>query len=219
MLDNIKVWFYGTRTVKIKRTKNSKGNRGASSTRKEFYRLKDSEIGKAKGFHLFVRKSKRSNWIRVSDAVERFPAKIRSISDKVDFLSTYTAFAVSDFLPSFTSVDYVPETERLKPRPVEVYEKPEEGYFVADEEEIEKVIADTAPKVELPPLPEEPYYSITKKQFYPLVSGIILEQIKDFTPKWSDARINEFVDKLWFSYSEHPHFITSDLFRKNIVLK
>lgn len=216
MLDNIKVWFYGTRTVKIKNKKGSKKNKGAVVTRKEFFRLPEENLKDAKGFHLFVRKSKRAKWIRATEEIETFPSGIRSQASKIDYISAVAVIALEAFFPpKKISVQYVPEAPVKLPKEKE----PKVGYYIADEEEVEEFIQETKPKVVLPPVPEEPKISLTKKHFSELMSRIVVDEYDAMNIEWNNERVDRIINKLWKNYSHAPHLLTSELFRRNIVIQ
>lgn len=214
MLDTIKVLFYGTRKVENKQTKKSKKVKGRASPKKEFYRLGEDEVGKAKAFHLYVRKSKRSQWIRATDELEVFPSVIRSIDDKIDYVATIAELALEAFYP--------PKKIR-KPEPVIAKVPPiitpEPEIEVASEEEVEAFLAESEARLDYPSLPEEPRVSITKKQFSGIMANFILDELNAIGTKWTAKRINALIAKLWRGYSKQPYLIASGDFARNLVIK
>jgi hypothetical protein len=74
-----------------------------------------------------------------------------------------------------------------------------------------------AEPLKLPDLPEEPKVSITKKQFYGQMGRIILDELGAENIKWSDKRIDNFIDKLWRNYSHAPHLLVSEEFRRGLM--
>lgn len=177
---DFKVWLYGTRADKSKKT---------------LTRIPDDAIAKAKGFHLFFRKSPRSVWVRVTSEIEPIPGIFRSKIDKQIYIDSFI------------------DTARvaLEPKPKKEKPKKEKPLPPAPEKEIKEI--------ELPELPKEPRVTLTKRQFNAQMSRILYDELDLENMKWSDARIESFVDKMWKAYSHAPHLIASEQFRRSLVTK
>jgi len=185
-----KIWLYGTRAVKTKKT---------------LTRIADSDIAKARGFHLFIKKSPRSSWVRVTEEIEIIPSAFRSKADKLIFLDSF--------------VDTIFEELSPKPKPKKPA-KPPKAKPVKAEEPIELVEErKPAPELRLPELPREPRVTLTKSQFKAQMSRILFDELDLENMKWSGNRIDSFIDKMWNSFKHAPHLIASEQFRRSLVSK
>jgi hypothetical protein len=172
-----KVWLYGTR---------------ADKTKKTLIRIADDALSRARGFHLFIKKSSRSKWARVTPGVELFPSGFRSKFDKQIYIDSY--------------IDAVRSELDFKKEPPAIPEPPPQ-------------IGPEIKEIELPELPKEPRVTLTKKQFNAQMSRILYDELDLENMKWSANRIDSFVNKLWKSYSHAPHLINSEQFRRGLVTK
>jgi hypothetical protein len=174
-----KTWLYGTRAVK---------------TNKTLIRIPESEISKAKGFHLFVKKSPRSQWKRITNEIELIPGIFRSKIDKQIYIESFIETVRVALGPKRTKAPPAP----LPPPKPEPEEKKE---------------------ITLPDLPKEPRVTLTKKQFNAQMSRILYDELDLENMKWSNRRIDNFIDKMWRSFSHAPHLVTSEQFRRSLVTK
>jgi len=177
-----KIWLYGTRADKSKKT---------------LSRIADSEIAKAKGFHVFFRKSPRSEWVRVTDEIELIPGSFRSKIDKQIYVDSFVDAVESSLKP----VEKPKAKPKPKPKPIPVPEPKEKK------------------EINLPDLPKPPRVTLTKKQFNAQMSRILYDELDLENMKWSEARIDNFINKMWKSYSHAPHLVTSEQFRRGLVTK
>jgi hypothetical protein len=164
----IKLWLYGT---------------SAGKTNKKLVRIPEANIAKAKGFHLFFRKTPRSKWRRITDEIELIPGPIRSKVDKELYIESFVEAIKYDLAPA-------PIAE---PEPVK--------------------------EIELPELPKEPRVTLTKKQFNGQMSRILYDELDLENMKWSENRIDKFIDKMWKAFNNAPHLITSEQFKRGLVTK
>jgi hypothetical protein len=160
-----KIWLYGTSADKTSKTK-------------KYVRISDKEISKAKGFHFFIKKSKRSKWQRITEDLELIPSDFKLKLDKEIYVQSFT-------------------------------DSVKEELGILEEEK----------EVSLPPLPEEPRVTLTKDQFDAQISRILYDELGAINKKWTNRRIDSFVDKLWKSYKHAPHLINSEAFRRGLVSK
>jgi hypothetical protein len=192
-----KVWLYGTSTSKPKKT---------------FSRIKDDSISKAKGFHVFVKKTPRSKWQRLTSEIEMIPSSIRSNIDKEIFIELFTSIYQEEIEPKkIISLPKPPEPPKApkppkKPKPIPTPEP-----LPLPPEPIKEI--------ELPELPKEPRVTLTKKQFDAQMSRILYDELDLENMKWSDKRIDSFIEKMWKSFKHAPHLIASEQFRRGLVSK
>ena len=179
----INVWLYGTRAEKVK-------------TNKKLVRLSSDEISRAKAFHIFVRKTSRSQWVRVTDEVEMIPSSIRSKLDKEIYIESYTQAVQEQLAPAKREVPAPKKKEPKKKEP-----KPEP----------------LPEKLKLPPIPKPPRIQFTKKQFEAQIRRILYDELDVTNTKWSDERADAFIDKLWKSFKHAPHLLVSENFRRGLV--
>lgn len=201
MFENIRVSLYGTRAeVDNKSKSKSKKSRAKAPTAKKYVAISSSDIKNAKAFHVFYRKSSRSKWIRLTDELEAFPSVVRSIRDKSDFIEMFSSYLIETYFP-----------KKAAPKKALPIEKPEKGVKIQAPEVPEKV------KLELPKLPAEPRVVSTRRQVIPKLALIIYDELAGRGISWPEKRIDNMLRKLWRGFSKHPHLLTSDEFRRNIV--
>lgn len=176
-----KVWLYGTRTDKTK------------SKEKKLIQIPSTALSRAKAFHVFLKKSPRSKWRRVTTVPIEIPSFIRSNLDKELFIDSVAESIKIEYLP----VSKVPPTKPPTPPLLPILPKEKE--------------------VELPELPTEPRLTLTKKQFEAQMARILYDELDLQNLKWSESRIDSFIRKLWRAYSHAPHLIASESFRRSLV--
>lgn len=182
-----KVWLYGTRTAKTK------------SKEKKYIRLPSEQIAKAKAIHIFIKKTPRSAWKKITDDLLEIPSFIRSKVDKEIYIDSLVETIKLEYLPK-PKKKPEPKLERpivLPPPPKPAKEK----------------------KVELPRLPEEPRVSITKRQFEAQLARVLFDELDLQNLKWSKQRINSFISKMWRAYNHAPHLIAREDFKRELVTK
>ena len=221
MFNNVRISLFGLRKPKTETRKKSRKVKGASSPKKKLVQIPDSEIANAKAIHIFYRTSPRANWVRATDDLIQIPALFKSKASKIDFVESTAQFYFNEL------VDYgiikVPKPKKVKepkapkaPKPKPVKPTPQEP--IASPEDFEEIIAETSAHVNLPELPEKPRTLITKKQFWPLIRFLIVDELNMIGSEWSQKRIEQFIQILWNNYSDKPHLIVSDQFRRNLVI-
>ena len=169
-----KFWLYGT---------------SAGKTKKTLKRIADDAFAKAKAFHIFIKKSPRSKWMRITDELQEIPGFIRAKADKELYIQSM-AESIAEAL-----------TPKPKPKP--------------------KPTPKPKPKkeIELPDLPSEPRVTLTKNQFKAQMSRILYDELDLDNLKWSENRIDSFINKMWNSFRHAPHLIASEQFRRSLVTK
>jgi hypothetical protein len=184
-----KIWLYGTRADKSKKT---------------LSRIADKDIAKAKGFHVFFKESSDSQWLRLTDEIEIFPSGFKSKTDKQIYIDSFIDALEASLAPKPKAEAKTKPKSATKKKPTPPVEKPKKK---------------KAKELNLPELPKPPRVTLTKKQFMAQMSRILYDELDLENMKWSEARIDNFINKMWKSYSHAPHLVTSEQFRRSLVTK
>jgi len=233
MFENIRVSLYGTRAeVDTKSKPKSNKGRAKAPTVKKYIAIPSSDIKNAKAFHIFYRKSPSSKWVRLTDELSVFSSINKSNASKRAFIDLETEFWKSEKFPEKKikepSKEEPPKKEPPKKEPPkkEPSKKEPPEKVPPEEETFEQKGGRSRPEkpkkkieLELPKLPSEPRVVSTRRQVIPKLALIIYNELDARGISWPEKRIDNMLKKLWRGFSKHPHLLTSDEFRRNIVTK
>jgi len=194
-------WLYGLRS-------------GSTKTSKKLVRLGSDDFKNAKAFHIFYRKSPRSSWKRFTDEPEFFPGGVRSQSAKEMFIETYTDILAQEIQPKKVVKEKKPE-KKAKKVSKKVSKKKSKKPVEVVEEKVE--VEEEVKELKLPDVPKPPRVTLTKKQFEAQLARVLVDELDYENQKWSDSRINRFLQKMWRGYKHAPHLIANEDFKRKLV--
>ncbi len=216
-------WLFGLRS-------------GSTRTNKKLVRLSSDDFKNAKAFHIFFRKTPRSAWQRLTDEPEVFPPGVRSNSAKEMFLDTCSDMIAQEIAPAKALKKKAPveivapekkapkkkvsEEKSLpsKPSSKKIKEKSLEELLLEDFEKlIEEEVEEEIKEIHLPAVPKPGKITLTKKQFEAQLARILFDELDSENIKWSNRRMNHFIEKMWRGFKHAPHLIADEKFRRQLV--